>query len=166
MIRPEPKVLELDQYFTTEDDAELMVRQAGLRFGQTFLDPCCGDGVILDAGLVAGAQPHGIEIDQRWADWVEETKQHMVVCEDFLKVKPPPSRERKFDHVITNPAFSLNKKDIGLDGRILQHSMRFAHRITAMIRVNGLFGAGPIRARVGPRDHREAHAFPLPQDLP
>ncbi|HSN20084.1 MAG TPA: class I SAM-dependent methyltransferase [Usitatibacter sp.] len=66
------------------------------------LDPCCGDGAILDAFGVGAA--YGIEIDPG-RESMARAKGHEVVCADALAL--PPTLWRRPDRIVTNPPFAL-----------------------------------------------------------
>lgn len=72
----------------------------------TILDPCCGDGAILDvlAAERPNAQRLGIEIDDGRTE-TNKVKGHIVACADALG----PSRWAggAVDLILTNPPFGL-----------------------------------------------------------
>jgi type I restriction-modification system DNA methylase subunit len=71
-----------------------------VRYGSTVLDPCCGDGAVLDAvkAYHPGITTCGIEIDAERA----ATARHDVVVGDALDMRWPESSV-----IITNPPYSL-----------------------------------------------------------
>lgn len=108
---------DLQFYRTPDAVADELVARAGLRDGDSILEPSCGDGAILDAvrrycdretyycrednrqknPRVSGL---GIEVDSGRAQQAE-AKGYSVVCKNFLQVTPNP----RFDVVLMNPPF-------------------------------------------------------------
>jgi hypothetical protein len=108
---------DLQFYPTPQAAADALVQKAGLRDGDSILEPSCGDGAILDAvrrycdtetyycpeerrqknPSVSGL---GIEVDPTRAA-MAEAKGYSVMCRNFLEVTPNP----KFDVVLMNPPF-------------------------------------------------------------
>lgn len=104
-----------DDWYATPAWATRAIMRA-LRVPQTFcdpdtmIDPCCGDGAILDvaAEMWPGARRMGVEIDRDRAAIAEGRghvgPKHAVVCGDALGPLPWGSF---FNIVITNPPYAL-----------------------------------------------------------
>lgn len=102
------------------------------REGFDALDPCCGDGAILDVLRGIGAATFGIEIDDQRA--TEATRRgHHIVCADALAATWPA-----VPLTITNPPFSFAQAFVG---RALE-SARPLGTVAMLLRLAFLESAG------------------------
>jgi hypothetical protein len=77
--------------------------------GETVLDPCCGEGAILDVLREDGLQTRGIELDPGRASVARERGHANVLTGDALALWAEPCRI-----VVTNPPFLLAEEFVRL----------------------------------------------------
>ena len=149
----------LSQWWTPPDLARRFAAWAlkGLRF-PTVLEPSAGSGALVRAILDVRpmAKVNAIELDPTWAARLRADGQCASVTEgDFLSLDP---LEHDSAHVvIANPPY-----ENGLDGAFLEHAMRMAPRVAALLRVNALVGQERherVWSRVGRGWHLRSIAY-------
>ena len=92
-----------------------MIERAGLRAGETVLEPSAGKGDLIKSALACGAVVQGYELNHTLAEYCRK-QGYSVTSGDFLTVEPLPM----FDVVLMNPPFERRA-----DEKHIRHAARF-----------------------------------------
>ncbi len=97
---------ESQSFFTPEEEAYAVCRDAGPLEGRRVLEPSAGDGALADVARAAGAKVTVVE-NYRPNALVLKEKGYDVIEEDFLSLSPDDLG--LFDAIVANPPFSNNQ---------------------------------------------------------
>lgn len=102
------------------------------------LEPACDAGNLIEPLYRRGHDPKrivGIELDEHWADHARARFENdvAVYCDDFREMSPRTLG--LFDVVLMNPPF-----EDGLHIEFLDHALKFAPRVVALLPVAVQFG--------------------------
>ncbi|QKJ89334.1 class I SAM-dependent methyltransferase (plasmid) [Paramixta manurensis] len=115
---PVAEVSVASQLFVTPDPVcARLVMLAGMRDGDTVLEPSAGTGAILRAvrDVAPGAECEAVELDYRLAQHLTQTFDGVrVTCGDFAAFTPA----RRYSKILMNPPFRH-----GLDMKHIRHAL-------------------------------------------
>jgi len=134
MAEPDKKRSPYDFYPTPRDVVEKLFDHYFLDGvdNETILEPCAGDGVIVEAikRRYPRAVISAIEIDATHEDALQATEPDFYVLKDFLKLNN--AQLNCYDWVITNPPFSLAQE-------FIEKSLQIAQKgVIMLLRLNFL----------------------------
>lgn len=126
----------LSQWCTERHLAARLLKWAGIRPGQTVLEPSCGTGAFVGAALEHGCRVIANDIDPRMADYVQgvygQSRSLLsVTSQDFLFMAPPTG----LDWVVMHPP-----GERGQDKRHIQYATSMAPNVLALIPAATLHG--------------------------
>ncbi len=125
---------DLDQYFTSAALAKKLVSWAELSRGQRVLEPSAGDGALVRAmPLNVRITAYDIDPEMTARLCLIEHPTLDVRQGDFTKV----SLVQPYDVAIMNPPYGE-----GADGIHVNHALKLATRVIALVRANFEFGTG------------------------
>lgn len=139
----------LDQYWTRPPVAQALVDWADIKPGARILEPSAGAGDIVRCIPERAARLVAIEMDRRaWAKWDPELLARPAlerVEGDFLRYRAPSDA---FDLAIMNPPYGWQgsgKARKAQDRLHVQHALRMAPDVIALVRANFLWGKDRFR---------------------
>lgn len=121
---------ELSQWDTRPETAQWLVRWAGVKPGDSVLEPSAGKGHIARALRDAGASVKCVELDATRADALHASGFSTVACVDFLDYAARASEREHVDVAVMNPPY-----ENGADLAHILAALTLAPRVVVLARL-------------------------------